>query len=456
MNVKASLAADSSSRATSNRGSLIAFISVTTLFFAWGFITNLIDPLIPAVKEVFSLSYTEAFLTQFAFFIAYGIFSLPGGALVQRAGYTRSIQIALTAMVVACLVFPLATHVREYALVLVALFILGGGITVLQVAANPLAAALGSQSGSHARLVLSQAFNSLGTVLGPYLGATVMLSGGLFAAAAVDSDREAARAASLAKIDTSFLMVAVMIVALMLFLWWASRRINANAPPVTTERGSIFDALKSKWALFGALGIFVYVGAEVSIASIMINFLTQPDVMLPALKDPEGTRVLGIFRFEGEPAERAGKMLGWLYWFGAMVGRFIGSMLLTRIKASKLLAVCALAAVLLCLLVWQSTGETSGYAALSIGLFNSIMFPAIFTITLERSTASTASTSGLLCLAIVGGALLPQVVARVVDAGYMHAAYVVPAIAYLVIVVFAARSARAPIVAHAAAPGASH
>src|SRR5262245_2093964 len=133
---------------TSKRGSIIAFVSVTTLFFAWGFITNLIDPLIPAVKKIFALSYTEAFLTQFAFFIAFGVFSLPGGALVQRAGYTRSILIALAAMVAACLIFPMATHLRQYELVLLALFILGGGITVLQVAANPLSAALGSASGS--------------------------------------------------------------------------------------------------------------------------------------------------------------------------------------------------------------------------------------------------------------------------------------------------------------------
>lgn len=441
---------------TSNRGSLIAFVSVTTLFFAWGFITNLIDPLIPAVKEIFSLSYTEAFLTQFAFFIAYGIFSLPGGALVQRTGYTRAIQISLAAMVIACLVFPAATHLRQYELVLVGLFILGGGITVLQVAANPLSAALGSRSGAHARLVLSQAFNSAGTVLGPYLGSAVMLSGGVFAVAAAGADVELARAASLKKIDTSFLMVAGMIVALMLFVWWASKRINEHAPPVTAERGSVFDALKSKWALFGALGIFVYVGAEVSIASIMINFLTQPEVMLADLKNPEGTRVLGIFNFEGEPAERAGKMLGWLYWFGAMVGRFAGSLLLTRIKAPVLLSVFASVAGLLCLGVWQATGPTAGYMALSVGLFNSIMFPAIFTITLERSTASTASTSGLLCLAIVGGALLPQAVARVADAGYLHAAYIVPAIAYFVIVAFAASASKAPIVSHGEAPAAAH
>jgi FHS family L-fucose permease-like MFS transporter len=439
---------------TTKSSSIIAFVSVTTLFFAWGFITNLIDPLIPAVKAIFSLSYTEAFLTQFAFFIAYGVFSLPGGALVKKTGYTPAILISLSAMVVACLIFPLATHLRTYELVLVALFILGGGITVLQVAANPLAAALGSQSGSHARLVFSQAFNSLGTVLGPYLGSAVMLSGGVFAAGAMDT--EVGRAASLQKIDSSFLMAAGMIVALVLFVWWASSRINAHAPPATAEKGSVFDALRSKWALLGALGIFLYVGAEVSIASLMINFLSHPDVMRPMLENPDGTHVLGIFHFEGGAEERAGKMLSWLYWFGAMVGRFAGSLLLLKIRAPRLLAVFALVATLLCLVVAQTSGPAAGWAALSVGLFNSIMFPAIFTITLERSTAPTAATSGLLCMAIVGGAILPQIVARIADGGYLHGAYFVPAVAYLVIVVFALSSAKAPVISHGTAPAAAH
>jgi FHS family L-fucose permease-like MFS transporter len=281
-----------------------------------------------------------------------------------------------------------------------------------------------------------------------------MLSGGVFAAGAVDS--EAAQAASLKNIDSSFLMVAGMIVALIVFVWWASSRINAHAPPATAEKGSIFDALKSKWALLGAMGIFLYVGAEVSIASLMINFLSHQDVMRSMLEDPEGTRVLGIFHFEGGAEERAGKMLSWLYWFGAMVGRFAGSLLLLKIRAPRLLAVFALCATLLCLLVAQSSGPAAGYAALSVGLFNSIMFPAIFTITLERSTAPTAATSGLLCMAIVGGAILPQIVARIADSGELHGAYFVPAIAYLAIVVFAFASAKAPIVSHGAAPASGH
>jgi FHS family L-fucose permease-like MFS transporter len=440
---------------SSNRGQLGAFIAVTTLFFAWGFITNLIDPLIPAVKEIFNLSYTEAFLSQFAFFIAYGVFSLPGGALVAKSGYARAILISLAAMLVACLIFPLATHVRQYELVLLALFILGAGITVLQVAANPLSAALGDPKTSHSRLVLSQAFNSLGSVLGPYLGSIVMLSGGMFAANAV-ADAEVARAASLKKIDITFLLGAAMIVLLMIFMWKSSKRITESAPPVTAEKGSVFDALKAKWAVLGGLSIFVYVGAEVAIASLMINFLNQPDIIADALRAPGETTVLGFIGFEGDPAERAGKMLSWLYWFGAMVGRFVGSYLLTRIKAPKLLAVFALAASVLCLTVSQSHGWMAAYAALAVGLFNSIMFPAIFTITLERSTAKIAGTSALLCMSIVGGAFIPQAVARIADAGHIHAAYFVPMICYLIIVAFALGASRAPIVSHGVAPGSGH
>jgi FHS family L-fucose permease-like MFS transporter len=439
---------------TTNRGSLIAFISVTLLFFAWGFITNLIDPLIPAVVEVFGLKMSDAFLTQFAFFIAYGVFSLPGGALVARIGYSRTILISLSAMVLACLIFPLSTHLRLYELMLVALFILGGGITVLQVAANPLSAALGDPRTSHSRLVLSQAFNSLGTVLGPYLGAAMMLSGGMFAASAA-GDLEAARTASLKKIDTTFLWAAGMLVLLVLFMWSQSRRITASAPPVQAEKFSIMDALRAKWAVFGGLAIFVYVGAEVAIASIMINFLQRPDVIADLLRTPGETSVL-IFSFEGDPAERAGKMLGWLYWFGAMVGRFAGSFLLTRIKATHLLAIFATMTTILCLVVSQSRGPTAAYAALSVGLFNSIMFPAIFTITLERSRASVAATSGLLCMSIVGGAFIPQVVARIADQGHYHAAYLVPMVCYALIVIFAIGASKAPIVSHGTAPASAH
>jgi len=219
-----------------------AFIAVTTLFFAWGFITAMIDPLIPSVKAIFNLSYTQSMLTQFAFFMSYGIVSLPGAALVARLGYGRSILLALVAMILGCLFIPFATAVQRYELVLVALFIIGSGITVLQLAANPLAAALGPPDRSHFRLTFSQAFNSLGTVIAPYLGSMVMLRGGVFDANGSAATAAAGREASLRNIDTSFLWIAAMIALLAVFIWRFSGRLNRSVPPPAPAHDSILHA----------------------------------------------------------------------------------------------------------------------------------------------------------------------------------------------------------------------
>jgi FHS family L-fucose permease-like MFS transporter len=402
-----------------------AFIAVTTLFFAWGFITAMIDPLIPSVRAIFSLSYTQSMLTQFALFMSYGIVSLPGAALVARAGYGRSILIALVGMIVGCLFMPVATYLQRYELVLVALFIIGSGITVLQLAANPLAAVLGTPDRSHYRLTLSQSFNSLGTVISPYLGSMLLLRGGVFASngAAVDA---AGRAASLHNIDTGFLAIAVMLALLLVFIWRSSGRLNSSAPPPAAAHDSVLRALQSRWALLGAAAIFLYVGAEVSIGSTLINFLHQPDMLDVTL-------------------DRAGQISA-VYWLGAMIGRFAGSALLTRMRATFLLTLAAAIAAILCLCVNQGTGLSAALCALAIGLFNSIMFPTIFTLTLERSSASAAGTSGLLCMAIIGGAILPQLAGRVADASGLHAAYLVPMVAYIAITVFAMSAAKARVV----------
>ncbi|HWM70775.1 MAG TPA: glucose/galactose MFS transporter [Steroidobacteraceae bacterium] len=402
-----------------------AFIAVTTLFFAWGFITAMIDPLIPSVRAIFNLTYTQSMLTQFAFFMSYGIVSLPGAALVARAGYGRSILIALVAMIVGCLFMPFATYVQRYELVLVALFIIGSGITVLQLAANPLAAVLGPPERSHFRLTFSQAFNSLGTVIAPYLGSMLLLRGGVFDTNGAAAD-EASRAASLHNIDTGFLAIAAMIALLLIFIWRFSGRLSRAAPPAAPAHDSVLHALQSRWALLGAAAIFLYVGAEVSIGSVMINFLHQPDVLNVSF-------------------ERAGKLLA-LYWLGAMVGRFAGSALLTRFRATFLLAIAAAIAALLCLTVSQGAGVVAGGCAIAVGLVNSIMFPTIFTITLERSTASAAATSGLLCMAIIGGALLPRVAGLIADASTLHTVFFLPAAAYVAITVFAMSAARARVV----------
>jgi FHS family L-fucose permease-like MFS transporter len=373
-------------------------------------------------------------LTQFAFFMAYFVVSLPAAALIARLGNSRSIMFALGVMVLGCLIVPAATHFETYVLVLVALFVIASGITILQVVANPLAAALGRPERSHFRLTFSQTFNSFGTWLGPLLVSGVILAGGIFAVTHGAEVTPELRAESFRRIDTVFLAIAGALVLLALFIFAFRRLLDVTKPVDEGQRPSVATAFKSRWALFGGCAIFLYVGAEVAIGSAMTNFLHEPDMLNISL-------------------EEAGKMVSY-YWGGAMVGRFIGSGLLFLVKqrAPWLLAAFALGAALLCLAVTQLNGPTGAYLALSIGLFNSIMFPVIFTLTLERSTASPAATSGLLCLAIVGGAILPYVYGLIADAAGLHAAYFLPAVAYLLIVVFAVGATRAKTYEHGTAP----
>jgi len=412
------------------KGMRAGFATVTTLFFMWGFITVSIDPLIAALKAIFKLTYAEAMLTQFAFFMAYFVVSLPAAALIARLGNSKSIMFALGVMVVGCLIVPLATMFDTYSLVLVALFVIASGITILQVVANPLAAALGHPERSHFRLTFSQTFNSLGTFLGPLLVAPIILAGGIFAVTHGAEVTPALREETFRKIDSVFFMIAGALLLLALFIFVFRKLLDVTKPVDEGQRPSIATAFKSRWAVFGACAIFLYVGAEVSIGSAMTNFLHEPDMLDISMED-------------------AGKMVSY-YWGGAMVGRLIGSALLFLVKerAPWLLAGFAAVATCLCLAVSQLEGATSAYLALSIGLFNSIMFPVIFTATLERSTAAPAATSGLLCLAIVGGAILPYVFGLIADAAGLHAAYFLPAVAYALIVVFAVASFSAKTYEH--------
>jgi FHS family L-fucose permease-like MFS transporter len=415
------------------KGMRAGFATVTTLFFMWGFITVSIDPLIAALKAIFELTYAQAMLTQFAFFMAYFVISLPAAALIARLGNSKSIMFALGVMVAGCLIVPAATHYETYSLVLVALFVIASGITILQVVANPLAAALGPPERSHFRLTFSQAFNSLGTWLGPLLVSGIILAGGIFAVTHGAVVTPELRSESFRKIDSVFFAIAGALVLLAVFIFVFRRLLDVTKPVDEGQRPSIVTALKSRWAMFGAAAIFLYVGAEVSIGSAMTNFLHEKDMLDISMED-------------------AGKMVSF-YWGGAMVGRLIGSGLLFLVKqrAPWLLAAFALGATVLCLAVSQLHGSTAAYLALSIGLFNSIMFPVIFTLTLERSTAAPAATSGLLCLAIVGGAILPYVYGLIADAAGLHAAYFLPAAAYLLIVIFAVAATGARTYQHGTA-----
>jgi len=411
------------------RGETAAYIIVTCLFFAWGFITSLIDPLVAAVKGIFSLSDVEAQLSASAFFIAYGVMSFPAAVLLARRKAVPTVLIALTMMVAGCLLMLFAANIAEYPLVLLGLFVLASGITILQVAANPLAAALGRPEQSHFRLTFSQSFNSLGTFIGPFLGSVLFLKGIEVKQGTVIT--EAARSGSLAGIDRAFFWIAGLIILVAALIWVGRKVISAAAPapPVDTARKGIVatfrEAISSRWALFGGAAIFLYVGAEVSIGTQMALFLNSDNVW-------------------GIPLQDAGKMVS-LYWGGAMVGRLIGSALLTRVPAPKLLAVFTGMASAMCLYVFAIGGVSAGYVALAIGLFNSIMFPVIFTITLERSTASGEATSGFLCFSIIGGAAIPPIVGFVSGHSNYVTAFIVPALCYAVLCSFALASRRAKV-----------
>ncbi len=414
--------------ATQRAGYSAAFAAVTTLFFMWGFVSSNNDPLIASLKASFALSWTEALATQLVFFAAYGVMSLPAAALLNRLGALRTILAALTTMIAGCLVVQFVAQFQDFTLILASLFILGVGITTLQVSANPLAAALGPPESSHFRLTLAQAFNSLGVVLGVNFGSKVMLGEEVLSSGHGPITSAADRVIALQAVSHAFIIIAALLSALMAFIWLSRHRITAAAASLERAgQGSVLDALKSRWAVFGALAIGLYVGAEVSIGSVMINFLGQPDIL-------------------NLPLETAGFYLGNIYWMGALIGRFVGSYLLTRIAATRLLLTAAACATMLCLTVVFSEGPMAGYAALAVGLCNSIMFPTIFTITLERAGVSQASTSGLLCLAIVGGAILPYVVGRMADEASLSLSFLVPFAAYATIALFGLLSHRERVI----------
>lgn len=426
-----------------------AFAAVTTLFFAWGFITSMLDPLVAAVKGIFTLSDLEAQFGAFAFFIAYGVMSLPAAVLISRRSAVPTILIALAMMIAGCLTMLVAANLAVYPQVLAGLFVLASGITFLQVAANPLAAVLGAPERSHFRLTLSQTFNSLGTFIGPIIGATLFLKDlEVKPGTVVD---QAVRDAALAGIDRAYFWIAGMIAALLLFFYFSRGVLNAALPPRTDDarhqgiRATLADALSSRWAVVGGLAIFIYVGAEVAIGTQMALFLNSNAVWGQSEAAWSFPVIAWLFGNDGVPGislEEAGKFTA-IYWGGAMIGRAVGSALLARFNAALLLALFTAVAALMCFYVVAIGGVSGGFVALAIGLFNSIMFPVIFTLTLERSTASQEATSGLLCTAIVGGAFVPLLAGAVSGATSYGTSFIVPGLCYVLLTLFALTARRA-------------
>lgn len=403
-------------------------IMVVALFFIWGGLTSLNDILIPKLKGLFSLSYAEVMLTQFAFFAAYFIVSLPAGALIARVGYLKGIVIGLGVMALGCVMFVPAAGSGVYATFLAALFVLAAGITILQVAANPLIANLGSAATSHSRLTLAQAFNSLGTTVFPLVGAQLIL-GSLNKTDPATLSGEALtafQATEAAVVGHAYIGIAVAL-AVVAAIFWMRRAELGNDRGERIGLAGSFALLSRPRLALGVAAIFLYVGAEVSIGSLLVNYLSQPGVM-------------------GLAEKAAGSMIAF-YWGGAMIGRFLGSFALRLFSPGKVLACVAIGAATLAMASASTSGNVAGWTLLAVGLMNAIMFPTIFSLGVEGLGEKTPQASGLLCMAIVGGALVPLLTGVVADSTTLATSLIVPAVCYLVIAAYgwiARRSADVP------------
>lgn len=402
---------------------------LTSLFFMWGLITSLNDILIPHLKAMFDLSYVQAMLVQFCFFTAYFVVSMPAGRLLERIGYQRGITVGLCTVGIGCLLFYPAAETRAYPFFLAALFVLAAGITLLQVAANPYVTLLGKPETASSRLNLTQAFNSLGATVGPLVGASVILG-------AADHTASAATAAATAasNVQGPYLVLAAVLFGLAtlvaLFKLPDARLIERAAH----RQEAVHHATRrSIWAqphlVLGAVAIFSYVGAEVSIGSFLVNLMSDPTV-------------------GGLSHETAGRYLS-LYWGAAMVGRLAGSALMRRIPAQRALtAVAAVNTVLIGLAIAMG-GPLAMWALLLTGLFNAIMFPTIFSLALEGLGELTSQGSGLLCMAIVGGAIVPLLQAVLADEVNLLLSFIVPLLCYVYIAFYGSKGYRPVAVADA-------
>jgi MFS transporter, FHS family, L-fucose permease len=458
-----------------------AFIVITSLFFMWGFITCLNDILIPHLKAVFELNYTQVMLIQFTFFTAYAIISLPSGILVEKIGYKRGIIIGLLTAGIGCVLFYPAAGYRSYGIFLFALFVLASGITLLQVAANPYVAILGKPETASSRLNLSQAFNSLGTTIAPVFGSILILSIAVKSADELSKlsivDRETYKLAEASSVQVPYLYLAgALVLIAIIFALFKLPKIEASTVTTSGSGGNLHDLHKSAWGykhlVLGAIAIFVYVGGEVSIGSFLVNYFKE---------------LLNMPEYE------AGKYVA-LYWGGAMIGRFFGSLTMSDMtdtrkrntytvlifvlaviialyitkeyqnlanfsiagfsktlifigmvvlnfiafnigkpKPGRTLGILALCAGVLVIISMLTYGQFAMWTILAVGLFNSIMFPTIFTLAIDGLGRHTGQGSGILCTAIVGGAVLPVLQGFFADQIGIHHAFFIPVVCYIYI-----------------------
>jgi FHS family L-fucose permease-like MFS transporter len=403
---------------------------VMALFFIFGGITSLNDVIIPKLKELFTLNYTQAMLIQFCFFTAYLVIGIPGAQLVKKIGYMRGAVAGLLTMMVGCLLFIPASSNATYGLFLLALFVLASGIVIVQVVSNPLISLLGPAKTVHSRLTFAQAFNSLGTTIFPPIGSAIILGGlaGVTASQLAGAALDQYRTDETRAIVHTYIGLAVALAVIAAVVWMFRNKLPGEKHDHSSPLAG-FSLLKRTRFGFGALCIFLYVGAEVSIGSLIVNYLIQTDVL-------------------GTTAEAAGKMVAF-YWGGAMVGRFIGSYFLRILSPGKILAALAAGAIILIAISANSTGTASAYSLLAIGLMNSIMFPTIFSLACEKLGPRAADGSGIINIAIFGGAVVPLMTGLLADqSGSLHFSLLLPALCYAIICAFgiyARRPAEGPV-----------
>jgi FHS family L-fucose permease-like MFS transporter len=392
------------------KGNTGPLVIVTILFFMWGLLTALNDVLIPHLKALYTLNYVQAMLVQFCFFGAYAIVSLPAGMLIRKIGYQRGAVTGLVIAAAGCALFYPAS-MSGYALFLLGFFVLAAGITILQVAANPYVTVLGNPRTASSRLSLTQAFNSLGTTIAPILGGILILAEGAHQASQAESVQKPYLA-----------LAAALLLLAVLFAFARLPKIeHADDGVVQLDSATKTSVLAHPHLLMGTIGIFLYVGGEVSIGSFLINFIGEPNIAALA------------------PADAAHYVS--YYWGGAMVGRFIGFAVMRYVSPGKALAFNAAMSIALILVAIFGHGQAAMWAILAVGLCNSIMFPTIFSMALYRLGNFTGQASGILCMAIVGGAIVPFVQGMLADSLGLQWSFLVPAACYAFILYFGLRFA---------------
>jgi MFS transporter, FHS family, L-fucose permease len=399
-------------------GYLVPLSVLTTLFFMWGGMTSLNDVLIPHLKGIFSLSYAQAMAVQLCFFGAYGLMSIPAGWFVKKIGFKKGIMVGLAGAALGCLLFYPAASARLYFLFLGALFVLATGIVILQVAANPFVAVLGRPETASSRLTLTQAFNSLATWAFPtFIGPIILAVAGLTVAELAQLTPAARQAQEAQAVQLPYVALAGALALLAVIVSFSKLPKVDTSTTAAAEGAHAIADRGSAWAyrhlVLGAVGIFVYVGAEVAIGSLLVNYFKEPYTL--GLAEDKGSKLMAI------------------YWLCAMIGRFFGTLTLRKFNPGKVLAVHAVVASLLVLTSTFTTGLTAVVTIIAVGLFNSVMFPTIFTIAIDGLGRHTEQGSGILCAAIVGGAAIPWLQGVFADNAGLHISFLLPAVCYVYI-----------------------